>query len=63
VDKIQADIISVLSKRTDKFHVKCQQTGKRARLELLIDGDPGKTTSVLEDLHQAIVGYFNLKTS
>lgn len=60
VDKIQANISSVLSQRTDKFYVKCQLTGKRARLELLIDGEPGKTTPVLEDLHQAIVGYFNL---
>lgn len=60
VDKIQANISNILSQRTDKFHVKCQLTGKRARLELLIDGDPDKTTPVLEDLHQAIVGYFNL---
>lgn len=60
VDRIQANISDVLSKRTDKFHVKCQLTGKRARFEILIDGEPGKTTPVLEDLHQAVVGYFNL---
>lgn len=60
IDKIQEDISNVLAQRTEKLHVKCQLTGKRARLELLIDGDPGKTMSVLEDLHQAIVGYFNL---
>lgn len=62
VDKIQDDLINVLSQRTDKAQVKCQLTGKRARLELLINGDPDKTTLVLEDLHQAIVGYFNLLT-
>ena len=61
IDKIQSDITSVLSQRTEKPIVKCQQTGKRASLELLIDGDPSKTTPVLQDLHQAIVGYFNLK--
>lgn len=61
VDKIQDEISSVLSQRTDKPHVKCQLTGKRARLELLIDGDPSKTMPVLEDLNQAIVGYFKLK--
>ncbi len=61
VDKIQSDIIDVLAKKTDKAQVKCQLTGKRARLELIINGDPNKTTAVLEDLHQAIVGYFNLK--
>lgn len=62
VDKIQNNIIEVLSKNSDKHHVKCQLTGKRARLELLIDGDPQKTMPVLEHLHQAIVGYFNLLT-
>lgn len=61
IDRMQEDIVNALSQRTDKFHVKCQMTGKRARLELLIDGEPGKTTPVLEDLHQAIVGYFKLK--
>lgn len=59
-DKIQSDISSLLSQRVVKSRVKCQQTGKSARLELLIDGDPSKTTPVLKDLHQAIVGYFNL---
>lgn len=63
VDKIQNNISNVLSSRTEKGHVKCQLTGKRARLELLIDGDPEKTMPILEDLNQAIVGYFNLKTS
>lgn len=60
VDKIQENIGAALSGRTDKPHVKCLLTGKRAKLELLIDGDPAKTMPVLEDLHQAIVGYFNL---
>lgn len=63
VDKIQENISTVLSGRTEKSHVKCQLTGKRAKLELLIDGDPVKTMLVLEDLHQAIVGYFNLLAS
>ncbi len=61
IDKIQADIVDTLAQRTDKAQVKCQLTGKRARLELVINGEPGKTTPVLEDLHQAIVGYFKLK--
>ena len=61
IDNIQADISDVLSQRTDKVQVKCQLTGKRARLELIINGEPSKTTPVLEDLHQAIVGYFKLK--
>lgn len=61
IDKIQSDISSVLLRKAEKSQVKCRQTGKRAILELLIDGDPSKTTPVLHDLHQAIVGYFNLK--
>lgn len=60
VDKIQENISAVLSGRTEKSHVKCQLTGKRARLELLIDGEPINTMPVLEDLKQAIVGYFKL---
>lgn len=61
IDKIQADISDTLSQRTDNAQVKCQLTGKRAKLELIINGEPGKTTTILEDLHQAIVGYFKLK--
>ncbi|MDO8573302.1 MAG: ParB/RepB/Spo0J family partition protein [Candidatus Daviesbacteria bacterium] len=60
VDKIQENINAALSGRTKKPQVKCQLTGKRARLELLIDGEPKDTMPVLEDLNQAIVGYFNL---
>lgn len=61
VDEIQSDISNILSSVTDKSQTKCQLTGKRARLELIIEGDPGKTTPILEDLRQAIVGYFKLK--
>lgn len=63
VDKIQSDISNVLSSVTDKSQTKCQLTGKRAKLELIINGDPSKTTLILEDLHQAIVGYFKLKAN
>jgi len=62
VDKIQLDIGNVLSSVTDKSQTKCHLSGKRAKLELIIEGDPDKTTPVLEDLRQAIVGYFRLKT-
>lgn len=59
-DKVQNDLTEALSKRSEKSQVKCSQTGKRAKIELLIEGDPSKTTPILEDLRQAIVGYFNL---
>lgn len=61
LDQIQNDLSSVLSQRADKSQVKCSQTGKRAKLELSIDGDPSKTGPLLDDIRQAIVGYFNLK--
>ncbi len=61
LDQIQKDLSDVLSQRAEKTLVKCSQTGKRAKLELSIDGDPSKTSPLLEDIRQAVVGYFNLK--
>ncbi len=60
IDKVQNDLLSALSRKVDKTQVKCSQTGKKAKIELLIEGDPSKTSPVLEDIRQAIVGYFNL---
>ncbi|MFH1535929.1 MAG: ParB/RepB/Spo0J family partition protein [Patescibacteria group bacterium] len=61
IDRIQNNILAVLSKVSEKSKAKVEQTGKRAKLELIVEGEPDKTSPVLEDLHQAIVGYFNLK--
>lgn len=61
IERVQNDLTSALSKKADKTQVKCSQTGKRAKVEMLIEGDPGKTSPILEDLRQAIVGYFNLQ--
>lgn len=60
IDRVQNDLVAAISKKADKTQVKCSQTGKRAKVEFLIEGDPSKTTPILEDLRQAIVGYFNL---
>lgn len=60
IDRVQNDLISALSKKAQKTQVKCSQTGKRARVEMLIEGEPSHTSSILEHLRQAIVGYFNL---
>ena len=60
IDKVQNDLLAAISKKADKTQVKCSQTGKRVKIEMLIEGDPSKTTPILEDLRQAIVGYFNL---
>lgn len=62
MDKVQSDLITALSKKADKTQVKCSQTGKRAKIEFLIEGDPSKTTPVLEDIRQAIVSYFDLNS-
>lgn len=61
VDRMQSDLASVLKRTMDKSTVKCMQTGKRTKIEFVIEGDPTKTTPLLQDIHSAIVGYFNLK--
>lgn len=63
LDKVQEDLISVLSKKADRAAVKVSQTGKRVKVELLLEGEPDKTTPLLEDIREAIVGYFKLKES
>lgn len=60
IDKVQNDLSNALGKKADKIQVKCSQTGKRIKLEMLIEGDPSKTSPILEDIRQAVVGYFNL---
>lgn len=61
LDRVQNDLSSVFSQRTSKSFVKCVQTGKKAKLEVAIEDDPSVTTPLLEDIRQAIVGYFRLK--
>ena len=61
IDKIQSDLTSVFSQEIDKSNVRCVQTGKTAKLEVRLEGEPSKTTPILEDIHQALTGYFNLK--
>lgn len=60
LDRVQNDLSSAISKKAEKTQVKCMQTGKRAKIELIIEGEPIKTAPVLEDIRQAIVGYFNI---
>lgn len=60
IDRVQNDLAEALSKKADKTQVKCTQTGKKAKIELTIEGEPSKTTVLLEDIRQAIVGYFNI---
>jgi len=59
IDRVQNDLTVALSKKAQKTQVKCSQTGKRAKVEMLIEGDPGQTSLILEDLRQAVVGYFS----
>lgn len=60
IDRVQNDLTSALSKKVQKTQVKCSQTGKRIKVEMIVEGDPSTTSPILEDLRQAIVGYFNL---
>ena len=61
LDKVANDLSDILSQRADKASVKCVQTGKKLNLEFLVEGDPEKTTPILQDIYQAITGYFKLK--
>ena len=63
LDRVRDDISGVLSPRLNKAIVKCVQTGMRARLELILEDDPDKTMPILQDINQAIIGYFKLKDS
>lgn len=60
LDRVQNDINGVLSQKT-KSSVKYVQTGKKAKLEFVLEGDPQVTTTILNDIREAIVGYFRLK--
>ena len=62
-DRVRDDIGDVLSERADKASVKCIQTGKNAKLEIRFDGNTEKTSALLHDIHEAIIGYFKLKGS
>lgn len=59
IDRVQNDLTAALSKKAQKTQVKCSQTGKRVKVEMLIEGDPSQTSPILEDLRLAIVGYFS----
>lgn len=62
LDRVQNDLSEAISKRAEKYQVKCMQTGKRAEVRLIIEGEPLKTAPLLEDIRQAIVGYFNMSS-
>ncbi len=60
LDRVQNDLNVVLSQRA-KSSVKYVQTGKKAKLEFVLEGDPSVTTPILSDVREAIVGFFRLK--
>jgi ParB family transcriptional regulator, chromosome partitioning protein len=59
IDKVQSDLTEAISKKAQNTQVKCLQTGKKAKVELMFEGDPSQTTAVLEGIRQAIVQHFN----
>ncbi|TSC66545.1 MAG: Uncharacterized protein CEO21_152 [Microgenomates group bacterium Gr01-1014_80] len=61
IDQMENQLSGTLSQYA-KTKTKCVQTGKGAKLELFFEGDPDKTTPILQDIRQAIIGYFNLKS-
>lgn len=61
LDKVQSDLTSVFNSRVGNSSVKCVQTGKKLKLEILVNAQPSVTSPLLDDIRQALVGYFNLK--
>lgn len=60
LDRVQNELAAALGKKAQKTQVKCTQTGKKVKVEMVIEGEPTHTSSILEHVRQAIVGYFNL---
>ncbi len=61
VDRIENELGTMFKNINEKAFVKCVQTGKRTKLELSIDTEPDKATPLLQDIYEALKGYFNLK--
>lgn len=61
LDKVRDELNELFSHKIDKSSVKCVQTGKKLKIELILEGIPDKTTPLLNDIHQAITGYFKLQ--
>jgi len=61
IDQMENQLSDALS-HFAKTKTKCVQTGKGAKLELFFEGDPDKTTPILQDIKQAMLGYFSLKS-
>lgn len=60
LDQVQNDINSVLSEKATSS-VKYVQTGKKAKLEFVFEGDPTITTPILTQIRDALVGFFRLQ--
>lgn len=61
IDQVQNDLNNIFLHKVERAQVKCIQTGQKAKLDLLLEGEPEVTTPLLQDIRQAIVGYFRLK--
>lgn len=61
IDKVENDLSAALSQMA-KAKVKCVQTSKGAKIQVSIEGNPDETTPILNEIDQAIVGHFNLKS-
>ncbi len=60
LDQVQNDINNILSQKA-KSQVKYVQTGKKAKLEMVLEGDPTVTTEILTQIRDALVGFFRLQ--
>lgn len=61
VDRVQTNLSNILSNKFNKASAKCVLTGKNLRVQFLIEGEPDRTAPLLQDINEALTGYFNLR--
>lgn len=61
VDKMQEELSSILRNTAPDSQVKFYQTGKKTKVEFIINSGPSLANPLLQDIYNAVKGYFNLK--
>lgn len=61
VDKMQEELSTILRNNIKDSHVKFYQTGKKTKVEFIINSEPSLANPLLQDIYNAVKGYFNLK--
>ncbi len=62
LERVEAELRESLA-GLGRTKVKCTQTGKKAVIEIQMEGHQGETSEFLQDIDEAIKGYFRLKAT